>query len=232
MPGLANHLSGLFLRENKALVNNAVTLTGAWTGECVTQSLAAAANPADPAGRIADHQGMGWHISGDHRARADHGVKPDCMAAHDRSIGPNAGATPHESGGKFIAPAYIRARQQHVCEHHAGSAEYVVFDGHAFEERDIVLNLAAISDANLGADHHVLRNDTPGTYATTGQNVCEVPDLRALADLDIAIDHSSRVGEKISGAHGRYRCVQEETFGARSHYRGRRRGHFAHAPTF
>ena len=65
----------------------------------VDEALAADADPADPARRVADDERVRWHVTGHDGPRADHRVRPDVAAGDDDRAGPDRGAdVDHGSG--------------------------------------------------------------------------------------------------------------------------------------
>src|SRR6202008_163026 len=77
-----------------------------------------------------------------------------------------------------------------VGEHRGGPAEHSVFQGHAFVDRDIVLDLAAVADRYVRAGHDILAERAISPDAGARQDVCEMPDACPLADFAGLVDIS------------------------------------------
>src|SRR5690348_11865316 len=132
--------------------NFAVTLLGAWANEVGPQSVAAFTDPADLFGRVADHEREIRHVLGHHGAGANHGELADLVPANDDRVGADRGAPTDMRREEFILALYVSARGQHVGEDHAGAAEHIIFQRDAGIDGDVVLDLAAVSDRNIGSD--------------------------------------------------------------------------------
>lgn len=159
------------------------------------QLFTAFTHAADLLGRIAHHQGVIRNIFRDHRPGADESVTTDGMAADDRSVGSDSGALLDKGGAHLVHFGDFRAGVEDVGEDHRGSTEDAVFEGHAFIDRDVVLELAFVTDGYIRANDDVLADVAVLTNLSAGEDVGEVPDLCAFADLDVIIDNGGWVDE-------------------------------------
>lgn len=157
---------------------------------------AMAAHPADVSGGIADHERIGRHIADDHRTGPDKRILSDGDAAHDGGVGAKGGAFFHQGSAKFVHAFDFTPGIKHIGEDHGGSTEYVVFEGDALVDGDIVLDLAVVADGDLGSDDHVLADLAGFTEGGAFEQVAEVPDFASLADGDSRVDFGGGVGKK------------------------------------
>jgi hypothetical protein len=148
------------------------------------------AGPAVLPSRITIDEGVGGHVPGDDRPRADQGVLADHAPAHDCGVRADAG-TPLDERGEAVLAAVSRkcaARRADVCEYHRWPAEHIVFERYTFIDGDVVLNLDVITDANARPDDDVLSDAALPTDMDLWQHVAEVPDERPRAYLVAGID--------------------------------------------
>lgn len=62
----------------------------------------------------------------------------------------------NECGPHLVHLVNLSPRIVHICKTHAWTTKDPVFQGYTFIDRDIVLNLASLSDSYIRADHHIL----------------------------------------------------------------------------
>src|SRR5690606_8175146 len=153
------------------------------------QLFAVFAHPADLAGGHANHQGVGLDVLVDDGACANEGKFADGDAADDGAVGPQGCASFHQGVAIFVLAFDQRTRVVDVGEHHAGAAEYALFQSDVVVDGDIVLNLATVADDDLVADENVLPQGYSGTDARTAADMNKMPDARSLADLRAGIDN-------------------------------------------
>ena len=165
------------------------------TLKVISQFISANACPSDLSGRVARHQGVIRHIFCHDCPGADEGVTADSMAADDRGVGPDGGTFFDKGGPHLVHLGYFRPWVEDVGEDHRGAAEDAVFDGNAFIDADIVLDFALVPDGGVGADDDILADVAVLADFRAGENVGEVPDFGAFADLDVIIDDGGWVDE-------------------------------------
>jgi len=136
----------------------------------------ALAHPADLLGWISHHQGIVRSTPGDHRARPDECIGTDGIAAHDGGVGADGGPCLDQGGPHLVHAGYVGAGVEHVGEHHGRAAEHVVLQGDPLVDRDVVLDLAAVSYDRVRTDHHVLADAAVPAYLRALQDVAEMPD--------------------------------------------------------
>src|SRR5262249_50862037 len=90
--------------------------------EIAPQPFARAAHPPDAARGNAGHQCEHWDISRHHGTCGDEGIASDSVAAYDRRIGADGGASLHQSGFEFGLARDERARIDDIGEHTARAA--------------------------------------------------------------------------------------------------------------
>ena len=89
---------------------------------------------------------MRRHILGHHRTGADEGVLANRVAANNRRVGTDRGATLDQCAAHFFHPTDVRTRIMDIGKDHAGPAEYIVLQGHPIVDGDIVLDLASVTN--------------------------------------------------------------------------------------
>lgn len=137
-------------------IDNGIVLTGTGADQVITQAFAASANPgAEPSGH-ADDQRKWCHIAGDHGARRNHGIRTDCRSTDDGCIGADAGSAFHKCRPELFLAIDEGSGRKDIGKDCAWPAKHLVFKPDAFIDRDVVLNLAAVADVHIRADHDVL----------------------------------------------------------------------------
>jgi hypothetical protein len=137
------------------------------------------------------------YVLGDHRPGADEGVAADGMAADDGAVGPQGGAFLDEGGADLVHLPDFRPGVVDIGEYHRGAAEDAVFQGDAFIDADVVLDLALVADSGVGADDDVLADVAGFADPGAGEDVGEVPDFGAFTDGDVVVDDGGFVGEVV-----------------------------------
>src|SRR5213592_2338333 len=161
------------------------------------QPFAALAHPSHAARRHAHHQRVRRDVGRHDRAGADERVLAERDAAQDRGVGADGAAPLHARGAVLVLARHVAPRVQHVGEHARRPAEHIVLQGHAFVDRDVVLDLDVVADARTGHHHHVLAQVAALADYRAGHDVAEVPDLRAPADLRPVVDITRFMDEEL-----------------------------------
>ena len=78
------------------------------------------------------------------------------MPADDGAVGPQGGAFLDEAWADLVHLGDFRPWVDDVGEDHGGAAEDAVFQGNAFIDADIVLDLAFVADGDIRADNAIL----------------------------------------------------------------------------
>jgi hypothetical protein len=168
------------------------------TGKIIRQSFSAFANPADLTGRISDDKGVVGHIPRHHRSGADKRISAECCSANDGGIGTDGRPPLHQRGPNLIHLADCRTGIVDVGEHYRRAAKDIVLQGHPFVDGDIVLDLAPLTNHNVGPDDNVLSDVTVGSDHGVGQNMGKMPDFRTRTDGYRFVQDCRFVYEKIT----------------------------------
>ena len=131
-----------------------------------------------------------------HGAGADEGISADGVAADDGAVGPQGGAFLDEGGADLVHLGDFRPWIVDVGEDHGRAAEDAIFQGDAFIDADIVLNLALVADGDVGTDDDILADVAVLADLGAGEDMGEVPDLCAFADFHIVVDDGGGVDEE------------------------------------
>ena len=78
------------------------------------------------------------------------------MPADDGAVGPQGGAFLDEAWADLVHLRNFGPGVVNVREYHRRSAEDAVFQGNAFIDADIVLDLAFVADGDIRADNAIL----------------------------------------------------------------------------
>src|SRR5262249_26861951 len=140
-------------------------------------------------------QGKSRDILGYHGPGPHHGIFADCVAADDCGVGPDACPPADQGGTELVLALHKGTRIEDIREHRAGTHKDLVLQCHALIDRDIVLDLAAVADAHIRPDHDVLAEHAVCTDAASGEDMGEMPDLRAVADHRTCIHHGGLMRE-------------------------------------
>src|SRR5262249_42632648 len=119
---------------------------------------------------------------------ADKTIVAKRVPADDRGVGADARATPDRRLAKLILARNVGPGVIHVGEDGARPAKYVVREFDAVIDRNVVLNLATVSDLDVRTDHHVLPDRAVLAYDRAREYVAKVPDFGAAPDHDAIID--------------------------------------------
>ena len=133
----------------------------------------------------------------DHGAGADEGTAADDVATDDGAVGPQGGAFLHVGGADLVHLSDFSTRVEDVGENHRGAAEDAIFQGDAFIDADVVLELALVAYDGIGADDDVLADVAILADLGAGEDVGEVPDFCAFADGNVVIDDGGGVDEDV-----------------------------------
>ena len=110
------------------------------------------------------------------------------MAAHDGRIRANRRTLANRRGFEFRLTAHIRTRIDHIGEHARWPAKDIITQHHAFIERNIVLDLAAMADGHFRSDHRVLPDRAILADHRPREDVTEMPDFGTATDHRTIID--------------------------------------------
>ena len=133
----------------------------------------------------------------DHGAGSDEGVFTDGVAADDGAVCPKGSAFLDKDRSDLVHLGDFSTRIVDIGKDHGRTAEDAIFEGHAFVDTDIVLDLALIADSDVGTDHAVLAEVAVLADLGTGENMGKVPDFRSFADGDVIVDDGRRVDEVV-----------------------------------
>src|SRR4051812_8624048 len=102
--------------------------------------MAQPAHPSLQASGISFDEPVVRHILGNYRTGGDKCVTPNGYTTHNGGVRANS-ASPLKQGA-FIksVPVDLRTRVAHVGQHTRGTQKYIIFNGHARIDRDIILN--------------------------------------------------------------------------------------------
>src|SRR5690242_165780 len=161
------------------------------------EALAALAHPADAAGGDAYHERVRRNVGRDDGARTNECVLAEGDAAHDRRVGADRRAPPHERGTILVLARHVTAGVHHVREDARGTAEHVVLERDALVNRHVVLDLDVVADAGAGHHDDVLPEAAALADDGARHDVAEMPDLRARADPGAGVDVARIVHEVV-----------------------------------
>lgn len=153
------------------------------------EGMPGAANPADAAGRDADHKRVIGHVFGDDRARSDERPGPDAGRGDAHCTRPDGCATAYFHSDRFPIVSALwgavgvhRAREDVVGEHGRRPNENAIGEPCWLVDERIVLQLAAVAEhdirANVRATTDVAVGAEPRAFADLGK----VPDPRSGAE--------------------------------------------------
>lgn len=180
-----------------------ISLVTGRADQVIPQFLAALADPAVLAGRIAVDEGMVRYVACDHGARPYKGIAPDGRPADDCTVRPQTGPFFDQGRPGFVHAPDMGARIENVCEDHARATKNVIFQGNSLVDADIVLHLAAVAYNCIGANDDILSDIAVFSDDGTGHHMAEMPDLCSVADADPVVDPGGLVGKPGRIAHAR-----------------------------
>ena len=151
-------------------------------GEALVQPAAAFADPADPAGGDACHQGIIGNVVRDDGPGGYQCAAADGVAADDRAVRAQARALAYARTRKDAMRRKVRTGRIHVGKDAGRPAEDVVFQVHAFVDRDVVLDTDAVADRYPRTDVDVLSEGAVAADDGAGLDMAEVPYLRPGSD--------------------------------------------------
>ncbi len=147
------------------------------------EAFAVAAHPADLAGGVADDQGVGRHVFVDHGAGADKGIWADADAAHDSGVGADSSAFAHVGRQVIVFAVDGAAGVVHIGKHHRGTQKDIVFAGHAFVYRHVILHLHVVAEYDAVGYEYILAEVAVAAQPGAGHHMAEVPHFAAFAEL-------------------------------------------------
>ena len=103
----------------------------------------------------------------------------------------------HKCRPYLIHLGYFRAGVVDVGEDHGGTAEDAVFQGYAFIDTDVVLDLATVADGDIGTDDDILADVAVFADFGAGKDAGEVPDFTPPANCYVVVNYCSRVHKYI-----------------------------------
>src|SRR5690348_11419494 len=104
-----------------------------------------AAHPAHLPRRNPPDQSESRHVVRDHRTGGHKRVFTQYDATYDGRVRADGGTAFYHGVPVLILTFYFAARVDDVGEHHARTAEHVVFEGDVVVYRDVVLNLDVVA---------------------------------------------------------------------------------------
>ena len=111
------------------------------------------------------------HIPVDDRSGTYKGIPAYGNAADNGGIGPDGRPFFHQRLLIFVFPGNLTARVVDIGKNHTGTAEHVILQGHAFIDRDIILDLAAMADLGVRTDNDILADIAGCADAAAGQDM-------------------------------------------------------------
>src|SRR5262249_48877873 len=157
----------------------------------IAESLAGMTDPADAARRNTGHQRKGSYIAGDDGARSDEAVHAEAAPTQDSGIRPDRAAALDHGLKKFILAINLGARVPNVGERAAWTAKHAVLQFDPFVDADIILDLAAVADVDIGPDHDILADDAIATNDAACNNMREMPYPSIPTNLTAFVDDGS-----------------------------------------
>ena len=121
-------------------------------------------------------------VLGDDCSCADECIVANSMTANNGAVRTHCGTFFNKSRAHLIHLADFRPGIVNVGEDHRGAAENAVFQGDAFIDADIILNLAFVPDDCVGSDDDILPDVAVFADFRAGEDVGEVPNSRSLTD--------------------------------------------------
>ena len=91
----------------------------------------------------------------------------------------------------------VRPRSIYIREYAGWTTEDIVFNFHAFVDRNVVLDADTVADADIVTHIHILSQGTVRADHGSTLNMAEMPNLRSGAYLDAVIHVAALVNEKV-----------------------------------
>ena len=167
------------LREGLALKT---IPTPAGAGEAIIQFAAAFANPADPAGGDACHQGIIGDVMGNDGPCGSQGAATEGVAADDGAVRAQARALAYARTRKKTMCGKVCARGVDIRENAGRTAEDIVFQVHAFVDGNVVLDPDPVANPDAGAYVDILSERAVCTDDGAGLDMAEMPYLGTGSD--------------------------------------------------
>ena len=92
----------------------------------------------------------------------------------------------------------MSTRIKNICKYHTRSTKDIVFQGDAFIDAHVVLDLALFAYGYIGADDDVLADVAVLADFGAGEDMGEVPDFGTLADLNVFVGDGGQKGATFS----------------------------------
>lgn len=157
------------------------------------KTFAASAHPADGVGRVSDNECEIGDVACDNGAGANKTVAAKRYAADDRGVCADGGSLANERFCELVFSGNVAARIGDVGEHHARTAENVVFQGNAVVDGYVVLDFYAVADLHVVGNENALAEHAIIADFGRFTDVNEVPDTRVIADRRAGIDDARRM---------------------------------------
>lgn len=157
------------------------------------QTAAPAAHPAGLSSGVADNDGEGRHIVGDHRTGTDEGIFADVVAANNSGIGSDGSSAAYARDRIFIAAAYLAARVDDIGKHHRRTEENIILAHHTGVYRHVVLHLYVLSQCHPGSNEHILTDIAAVTKGASRHQVRKMPDFCARADVTARVNNGGGI---------------------------------------
>ena len=171
-------------------------LPTARASEGVVEATAALAYPPYLPGRNAGHQGVIFHIFRHDGSGGDQSAASYRVTAHNRAIRAQRCAFAHARTRINSVHREVRPRSIYIREYAGGTAEDIVFNFHAFVNRNVILDPDTVADAGVVAHIHILAQGTVRPDHSPPLDMAEMPNLRPGAYRDAVIHVAAFVYEK------------------------------------
>lgn len=163
----------------------------------------AGAHPAHDPARVSHHQREVRNVLQNHRSGPDEGVLANGHPAKDRAVRPERGPPTHQGLPELLHPANLAPGVVHVREHDGGAAEDVVFEGDAFIDGHVVLDLDRVADGDVPCYEDILPDPAVSSDLAASRYVAVMPDVRPGTDLCPGIDVAGFVDKTVGcSRHG------------------------------
>lgn len=147
------------------------------------------AHPTDLLRGYASDEGERRDISRNDGTRSDEAIFAECRSTNDRGIGTYRRATPDKRWSEFVFAFNLCPRIPDVRKDTRRATENTVFQCDAGIDTHVVLDLAAIADNNIGADHYILSDSAIFTDDRILENMGKMPDFCAFSDSTVAVNN-------------------------------------------
>lgn len=154
---------------------------------------------ADDTRRITDRHGERRNVGCDDCSGPDQGVATDGKTRKNDRTGSYRRPVLHETRNHLPVRRPLessvwvhRTRQTVIREDDVWTYEDAALERDPLEQRSVVLDLAAIADADLRTDVNVLADDAFAPYAGTFTDLSVMPDPRAFSERNVTGYQSCR----------------------------------------